>query len=109
MKFCTHCGKQLMDEAVICPGCGCPTTNQFQTVQPTAAQYQNGDTVSGGLCVLSALIPLFGIVYWIANYRETPRKAKACGVTAIVAWVVSFVISMVIYMIIYSDLLDMMF
>ena len=24
MKFCSHCGKELMDEAVICPGCGCP-------------------------------------------------------------------------------------
>ena len=23
MKFCTHCGKELFDEAVICPGCGC--------------------------------------------------------------------------------------
>lgn len=23
MKFCTHCGKELCDEAVICPGCGC--------------------------------------------------------------------------------------
>ena len=25
MKYCTKCGKQLFDEAVICPGCGCPT------------------------------------------------------------------------------------
>lgn len=23
MKYCTHCGKELFDEAVICPGCGC--------------------------------------------------------------------------------------
>lgn len=23
MKFCTHCGKELLEEAVICPGCGC--------------------------------------------------------------------------------------
>lgn len=25
MKYCTKCGKELFDEAVICPGCGCPT------------------------------------------------------------------------------------
>lgn len=25
MKYCTHCGKELLDEAVICMGCGCPT------------------------------------------------------------------------------------
>ena len=23
MKFCTHCGKELMDEAVVCTNCGC--------------------------------------------------------------------------------------
>ena len=22
MKFCQKCGKELLDEAVICPGCG---------------------------------------------------------------------------------------
>lgn len=28
MKFCQKCGKELMDEAVICPGCGCAVGNQ---------------------------------------------------------------------------------
>ena len=23
MKYCTHCGKELLDEAVVCPSCGC--------------------------------------------------------------------------------------
>ena len=23
MKYCIHCGKELFDEAIICPGCGC--------------------------------------------------------------------------------------
>lgn len=27
MKYCTHCGKQLLDEAVLCPGCGCAANN----------------------------------------------------------------------------------
>lgn len=34
MKFCTHCGKELFDEAVICPGCGCATA----AAVPTAAK-----------------------------------------------------------------------
>ena len=35
--FCSKCGKEIMDEAVICPNCGCPTakyekpTTQFKT------------------------------------------------------------------------------
>ena len=28
MKYCSHCGKELFDEAIICPGCGCPTDNR---------------------------------------------------------------------------------
>jgi len=36
MKFCSHCGKELLDEAEICMGCGCrvaPPKNAPQTVQ----------------------------------------------------------------------------
>ncbi len=33
MKYCTHCGKELLDEAVICVGCGCAVSGQnTQTV-----------------------------------------------------------------------------
>lgn len=28
MKYCTHCGKEIMDEAVICVGCGCAVGEQ---------------------------------------------------------------------------------
>ena len=30
MKYCTHCGKEVLDEAVICPGCGCPLDRQVE-------------------------------------------------------------------------------
>lgn len=33
MKYCSKCGKELFDEAVLCPGCGCPVP----PVQPTYA------------------------------------------------------------------------
>lgn len=28
MKYCTYCGKELLDEAVICVGCGCAVDKQ---------------------------------------------------------------------------------
>ena len=28
--FCSKCGKEIADEAVICPGCGCATANYHQ-------------------------------------------------------------------------------
>lgn len=39
MKFCTHCGAEVMDEAVFCVKCGCQTTfgKQQQNAQAAAA------------------------------------------------------------------------
>lgn len=28
MKYCIHCAKELLDESVICPGCGCAVENK---------------------------------------------------------------------------------
>lgn len=28
MKYCSKCGKELLDEAVLCPGCGCAVNGQ---------------------------------------------------------------------------------
>lgn len=42
MKFCSHCGKEVADEAVICLNCGCKTqnTNVFASSQATTQQNQ---------------------------------------------------------------------
>lgn len=31
MKYCTHCGAEIMDEAVICVHCGCRVKNDAPT------------------------------------------------------------------------------
>lgn len=38
MKFCSHCGKELLDEAVICTGCGCAVGGQQAQVQQPVYQ-----------------------------------------------------------------------
>ena len=30
MKFCQKCGKEIMDEAVICPNCGCAVKKEAE-------------------------------------------------------------------------------
>ena len=88
MKYCSKCGKEILDEAIVCPHCGCAVVNPV-----TSTQLVN-DEVSIGLCVLAALIPLFGIIYWPVKHKETPKKAQACGITAIVSWAIYFVLLM---------------
>ena len=92
MKFCSKCGKEILDEAVVCPGCGCAVVSPGTP----AVTSSDADEVSVGLCVLAAFIPLFGIIYWPLKHKETPKKAKAVGITAIIAWAVSFLLSMLI-------------
>lgn len=41
MKFCSKCGKELMDDAVVCVGCGCPVNTNAQQ-QYGAPQQQYG-------------------------------------------------------------------
>ena len=95
MKFCSKCGKEIADEAIICTGCGCAVDNAPQPIQ---AQYQGHaqpavDEVSVGLCILAFFIPLFGVIYWPLKHKETPKKAKACGITAIISWGVGILFS----------------
>lgn len=33
--FCSKCGKEIEDQAIICPGCGCPTENYNKSVAVT--------------------------------------------------------------------------
>lgn len=84
MKYCRNCGKQLFDEAVICPGCGCKVGDAE-------------DTINGGLVALSVFLPLFGIIYWPINAEKKPKTAKACGIAAIISWVCGMVISLISY------------
>lgn len=82
--FCSRCGKEIHDEAVVCVYCGCSTKNS-KNVSAT------DDKMSAGLCILAFFIPLFGIIYWPVMHSKAPKRAKACGITAIISWALAFV------------------
>lgn len=86
MKSCQYCGKELLDEAVICPGCGCPTSEIGNTLTVGIDK-----SISAGLVVLAALVPLFGLFYWPTMAKLRPRCARVCGIVSIVAWLLAFV------------------
>ncbi len=90
MKFCSKCGKEIMEEAVICPNCGCSVSTPTTTPNVT-----DHDEISVGLVILSILIPLFGIIYWAVKAKETPKKAKACGIAGLISWGVSIIFSVI--------------
>ena len=67
MKYCVKCGKELFDEAVICPGCGCATAAMQQNnVKPAAPEIDHKQRSSVALA-WAFLIPIIGIIMGAVN------------------------------------------
>ena len=74
MKFCTHCGKEIADEAVICLNCGCKTQNGNTFISsPTTAPI----IVEEAESQLATWAKICGIVSFFIGWF-------ALGITAIV-------------------------
>ena len=50
--FCSKCGKEIADEAIICPTCGCATANYHQAFPNQNAQPQTNSAYSQDYIVL---------------------------------------------------------
>lgn len=63
MKFCSKCGKEIMDEAVVCPSCGCAV----ETETPKIKEVSYDDYVKGAATtnIISAVVIALGIVTWL--------------------------------------------
>lgn len=62
--FCTHCGKEIDDNAVICPNCGV-TTEKFKQTRPAAQQTQETNGIAVAALVCAFLVPLVGLILGI--------------------------------------------
>ena len=70
MKYCSQCGKELVDEAVVCPNCGC-------AVQAPANQQE--DKPSTGLNILAFLFPVIGLILFagiVISYRRQGKQKE---------------------------------
>ncbi len=88
MKFCSKCGKEIHDDAVMCIHCGCAVA------QANTAPNVN-DAPSAGLAVLGFFIPLVGLILYLVNKESSPQKAKSAGKGALIGFIVSVVVSII--------------
>lgn len=87
MKYCSQCGKELVDEAVVCPNCGC-------AVQAPVSQQE--DKPSTGLNMLAFLFPVIGLILFLCFQMTTPVRAKAIGKWAQDGFVVGVALSIMV-------------
>lgn len=84
MKYCTKCGAQLFDEAVICVRCGCPTA-PIQTAQDMSS-VQGGSSISKTiafvLMIISTVVSGFLFIIslaWMIPLTVIYNQKVRCG------------------------------
>ena len=94
--FCSKCGKEINDEAVVCVHCGCAVENK-------AAAAVAGDAPNTGYAVLGFFIPIVGLILYLMNINTYPLRAKSAGKGALISVILS-VVFYVIYVVIFAAL-----
>lgn len=88
MKYCRNCGKELLDEAVVCIGCGCPiqvdaennSGKVLDEVEIQKRKTKNKKTViivSAGICVAIAL--LFASISIVNSFKTNKTIEELSG------------------------------
>lgn len=132
--YCTNCGSQINDNAVICPHCGvqvgtlqpsapvipptAPVTSNMAPVAPNTvyvpmpyAQKRPENTLAIVGFILAFFIPLAGLICSIIGYGKVKKEGAANGGLAIAGIVISAVIMGIIllYIFIYLFMFLMLF
>ncbi len=99
MKFCQKCGKEIMDEAVVCPGCGCSIEKATTSAKVAVPKRAKTAQVFGILSIL--LLAPFGIpAIILANKSKEEtggvmcKQAKTgliCGIIGLCWWGLSLI------------------
>lgn len=95
MKYCSHCGAPIDDNAVICVKCGCSVSGNRTDPQ---------DAPSTGFAVLSFFFPLIGLILYLIWHNSSPMKAKSCGKGALIGVIVGVVVG-IIYSVVIGSLI----
>lgn len=88
MKYCSKCGKELFDEAVVCPGSGCAVGGnspaQFNNKNTTIQS--ESPTLANCSIAFAILMPIVGLILGIiGTIKYTDETLKKKSIKAIIA------------------------
>lgn len=85
MAYCSKCGKEINDEAVVCIHCGCQTKNM-------AIPANTDRPASGGEILLTVLWPILGAILYYVYKSSKPTAAKQLNKISIASFLAWFAI-----------------
>lgn len=116
--YCSKCGKEIDDSAVICVHCGVPVAGRYaQTVQP-AETAQTQPAVKSVLSLVGFIISMIGVIFGmflplpavgmalsIAGYccSRSKKQSDGLGLAGIIVGAVMLVFWIIIWVLIASD------
>ena len=98
--FCSSCGKEIPNEAMVCPYCGSRTGNGSVAYAGNGAVTPMGNAASQpadvgddkatvGNIVASILLPIVGVILGITNLSKKKTKAGTTYlIVGIAAWII---------------------
>jgi len=101
MKYCTHCGTEVVDAAVVCVKCGCSLD---KSPNQTGAAVNPDDAPSAGYAVLSFFLPFIGAILILVWGKSSPQRALSCAKGIAISTIVSAVVG-IITMIVWFNLI----
>lgn len=78
--FCTHCGKELVDTAEICPFCGSPTSVKTRTINRTVSPAHTLSVIGFVCDGLAVFLPFLSIFFGFA-FDPTIANWTAIGLS----------------------------
>ncbi len=91
MAYCRKCGKEIDNEAVICPFCG------VQQKSNISAPVEDNGGFGWGL--LGFCVPVVGLILYLVWKDERPLTSRAAGkgalisvILGVVIWIIYFVV-----------------
>ena len=90
--FCSKCGNEIDDEAMICPKCGCATAN-MGNMKKSSSQSDESSGLATCAIVFAILMPIVGLILGIVGvckYEDENLKKKSISaiILSIVIWVI---------------------
>jgi hypothetical protein len=88
--YCSKCGSEIEEGNMFCGNCGNRVVSEVDNnhINDSNVRTNNEDCSSGGLNIISFLIPLVGLVLYCTFIKEYPVKAKGVGTAAILSVII---------------------